>query len=49
MTTEREQMIAAMTLIKAICIRMSCDECPLNHGGWCEVGNAPCNWEVPKE
>ena len=49
MSTNRKEMMAAITLIKAICSRMSCDECPLDHGGWCEAANgdnAPCNWEV---
>ena len=49
MSTERKEMMAAITLIKSICSRISCDECPLDHGGWCGAAeSAPCHWEVPK-
>lgn len=50
MITEREEMMAAITLIKAICSRISCNECPLDHGGYCEAASsAPLNWEVPND
>jgi hypothetical protein len=47
--TDRETMIAALNLVKAICEKISCADCPMEERGLCGSLSAPMYWEVPKE